>query len=198
MNQKYETLIQALLEKGFGSVDNWFSVAEINGLRKELLRRYEEDKFHLAGIGNKFNLKKKKAIRNDKIHWLTKDTSNCFEKRFFEVINDFSNYLNRTCFAGIQSAEFHYAVYEYGSFYKRHSDQFNNDDRRRFSFVLYLNEEWKKEDGGELVIYTKETTSISPFSARIVFFSSELEHEVKPSYAKRLSLTGWLKTAASI
>lgn len=194
MVQEYENLIQALLEKGFGSVDNWFSTQEIDGLRKELLLRYENDVFRLAGIGNKFNLQKEKTIRNDKIHWLKQETENPFEVQFFKRIEAFSDYLNRTCFAGISSYEFHYAVYEPGSFYKRHSDQFNNDDCRRFSFVLYLNKSWDIDDGGELVIYTDVINSILPSAGKVVFFSSELEHEVKVSNARRLSLTGWLRT----
>lgn len=194
MEEIYEKLIQELLNKGFGYVDNWFSTIEIKGLRDELLHRFENNAFKPAAIGNKFNELKEKTIRNDKIYWLDKEQVNPVEKRFFFLIDEFTAYLNRTCFAGVSNYEFHYAVYESGSFYKRHCDQFNNDDSRRFSFVLYLNEERKPEDGGELVIYGNETTTIIPQFGRVVFFSSELEHEVKMNYKERLSLTGWLKT----
>lgn len=191
----YEALIQPLLEKGVGSVDNWFSGEEIQGLRKALLSHYNKDEFRLAGIGNQHKLQKETSIRNDRIHWLNVNTEMLFEQAFFKKIQDFVAYLNRTCFAGIRSFEFHYAVYEIGSFYKRHSDQFNNDDRRSFSMVLYLTESWKEEDAGELLIYTKdETIKLAPLPGRLVFFSSDIEHEVLKSNAQRLSLTGWLKT----
>ena len=45
---------------------------------------------------------------------------------------------------GIVESEFHYAVYGAGTFYQKHVDAFQNDDRRTLSMVLYLNdEEWK-------------------------------------------------------
>ena len=39
---------------------------------------------------------------------------------FFEKINSFIEYINKTCFAGIVTKEFHYAIYPQGSFYKKH------------------------------------------------------------------------------
>lgn len=197
MYQTYETLIQGLLDKGFGSVDNWFSEDELIGLRKSLLAQYDKDNFHVAGIGNKHHLQKEKTIRNDQVYWLNKASVNVSEVAFFQKINEFVDYLNRTCFAGIQEHEFHYAVYEEGSFYKRHVDRFKNDTRRQFSFVSYLTEDWQDGDGGELVIYNHDESKIivQPTPGRVVFFTSDLPHEVLVSKTQRLSLTGWMKTA---
>jgi SM-20-related protein len=47
--------------------------------------------------------------------------------------------MNETCYAGITGYEFHYAFYEEGSFYKRHVDQFQNNQGREFSMITYLN-----------------------------------------------------------
>jgi SM-20-related protein len=191
----YEKMIQGLLEKGFESVDNWFTTEELVGLRQSLLQRYEKDQFHHAGIGNKENLKTITKIRSDQIYWLDRAKANEFESSFFQKMNDFIQYLNRTCFAGIQESEFHYAIYEAGSFYKKHVDRFQNDDRRQFSFVCYLTENWREGDGGELLMYKdEEPERIEPTAGRVVFFSSEIPHEVLLSHQLRLSLTGWLKT----
>ncbi|UKN02347.1 2OG-Fe(II) oxygenase [Paracrocinitomix mangrovi] len=194
MEQQYEQLIQILLEKGFGSVDGWFSDEEQLGLRKALLSRYNNDNFRHAGIGDKFNLTKVASIRSDKIHWLNVNTEIPAELSFFAKIEGFIQYLNRTCYAGINSHEFHYAVYEPGTFYQRHVDQFNADDRRKFSMVLYLNDEWIEGNGGELMIYKNGDHKIDPIPGRLVFFSSDIEHEVLQSNFQRKSLTGWLKT----
>ena len=191
----YEKLIQGLLEKGFGSVDNWLTPDELTCLRKSLLVHYENDDFHLAGIGNKENLQTVKKIRTDQIYWLDSSKANDCETLFLNKFKDFIDYLNRTCYTGINSYELHYAVYEEGSFYKKHIDQFQNDDRRQFSVVFYLTEDWKTGDGGELILYSsKSITKIEPLPGRMVFFKSELPHEVLTSNTKRLSLTGWLKT----
>ncbi|HKL35526.1 MAG TPA: 2OG-Fe(II) oxygenase, partial [Salegentibacter sp.] len=95
----------------------------------------------------------------------------------------------------------HYALYPEGTFYQRHLDTFQNDGRRKLSMVCYLNEEdWKPENGGELVIYSEEngfevSKAIYPMPGRVVIFESQvLEHEVKPVKTARLSITGWLKT----
>jgi SM-20-related protein len=194
MVEKYEEMIQLLLKGAFGTVDNWFSDEELDGLRKSLIGRYEQNTFRPAKIGNQFTATKEKAIRSDQIHWLYREDIVSEERVFFERIDGFMQYLNATCFAGIQSNEFHYAMYLKGTFYKRHSDQFNNDDRRKFSMVLYLNEDWVTGDGGELVLYTKSQEVITPTNGKLLFFESDIEHEVLPSATTRLSLTGWLKT----
>ena len=123
------------------------------------------------------------------------------EKLYFDRINDFVHYLNRTCFLGIQEKEFHYALYPEGTFYKRHLDTFQNDSRRKLSMVCYLNDEdWQADFGGELTIYfknnnTESEQNIVPKAGRMVIFESQvLEHEVKPVKQPRLSITGWLKT----
>jgi SM-20-related protein len=100
---------------------------------------------------------------------------------------------------GILHQEFHYAVYPKGTFYKRHLDTFQNDDRRKLSMVCYLNDDsWDKTNGGELVIYPENSNEviIHPLLGRVVIFESQLlEHEVRPVFNDmRLSITGWLKT----
>ncbi|MBD3636620.1 MAG: 2OG-Fe(II) oxygenase [Crocinitomicaceae bacterium] len=190
----FEEMIQNLLNYGFGSVDNLFSALEVVSLREALMKRYEADRFQPAGIGDQFNLTRVSDIRSDQILWLSKESAVLVEQSFFKRLDEFVAYLNRTCFAGIDSYEFHYAVYEPGSFYKRHKDQFTSSDQRKFSLVIYLNDSWNPGDGGELVIYTDSKHCIEPVPGRVVFFSSELEHEVLTSKIQRKSLTGWLKT----
>jgi SM-20-related protein len=193
--QNFEKLIQGLLVKSCGSVDGWFSQDEQDCLRKSLLKHYQQDEFHLAGIGKHAYFQKEKEIRNDQVYWLSKAEANACELRFFQLVDEFVAYLNRTCFAGIRSYEFHYALYEQGSFYKKHVDQFMNDDRRQFSFVTYLTEFWEPGDGGELILYLKkERVTVQPIPGRALFFRSEIPHEVLPANKKRLSITGWLKS----
>ena len=183
------------MDKGFESVDNWLTPEELTCLRKTLLAHYENDRFHFAGIGNKENLQVVEKIRNDFIFWLDSSRANDCENQFLFKIGEFVQHLNRTCFAGIRSYEFQYAVYEAGSYYKKHIDQFKNDDRRQFSMVFYLSECWKEGDGGELLIYSGDAvTEVQPIPGRVVFFKSELPHEVLPTNIMRLSLTGWMKS----
>ncbi len=200
-NQVYEKIISDLLEQQYSIVENFFSLAEVEELRNSLMFKYEEDNFKKAAIGNRTNEIIAKTIRGDFILWLNEAEAAEAEKAFFRKINDLVLYLNRTCFMGILHKEFHYALYPKGTFYKRHLDTFQNDDRRKLSIVCYLNEQnWQPDYGGELVIYSKENgievpKKIYPFPGRMVIFESQiLEHEVRPVNTERLSITGWLKT----
>ncbi len=200
-NPLYEKIIAGLLEDQYCVAEDFFDQEEVNTLRNHLLQKYEEDNFKKAAIGNRLNETIERSVRGDFILWINEKDENEVERVFFSKINSLVEYLNKTCFLGILQKEFHYAVYPEGTFYKRHLDTFQNDDRRKFSLVCYLNnEDWMPENGGELVIY-KETDGIEkeiniyPFPGRIVVFESQiLEHEVKPVKIPRLSITGWLKT----
>ena len=200
-NTLYEQIISDLVNQHFSIVENFFSSEEVSMLRTSLLEKYEEDEFKKAAIGNHFNETILKSVRGDFILWIDEAKANEAEALFFNKTNDLIKYLNRTCFMGILQKEFHYALYPQGTFYKRHLDTFQNDDRRKLSIVCYLNDEnWQAENGGELVLYLNHEGSVEekviyPFPGRVVIFESQIiEHEVKPVNTKRLSITGWLKT----
>jgi len=200
-NPLYERIIEDISESKYSIVDGFFSPAEVDVLRETLLEKYEEDNFKKAAIGNKTSEMIAKSIRGDFILWINEAEAGEAEKIYFSKINSLVEYLNRTCFMGILTKEFHYAVYPEGTFYKRHLDTFQNDGRRKLSMVCYLNNEnWQPENGGELSIYIntvgqEEEIKIYPFPGRVVIFESQkLEHEVKPVKVPRLSITGWLKT----
>ena len=200
-NPLYEKIISGLLEEQYYIAENFFDMEEVRQMRTILLEKYEEDNFKKAAIGNKLNETIEKTVRGDFILWLNEKDAGVAEEIFFNKINSLVEYLNRTCFLGILQKEFHYAVYPKGTFYKRHLYTFQNDDSRKLSIVCYLNyENWKPENGGELVIYKNENgievpKSIYPLPGRVVIFESQiLEHEVKPVNTTRLSITGWLKT----
>lgn len=201
LNPLYEKVIDDLMDKQYSIVDDFFSKEQVLALRASLLEKHEEDSFKKSAIGNQANEKIIDAIRGDFILWLNAENANAAELEFFAKLDDFKDYLNRTCFMGINENEFHYALYPQGTFYKRHLDTFQNDSRRKLSIVCYLNDEdWLPEYGGELTIYTNENGTekaidIYPVQGRMVVFESQvLEHEVKPVQRERLSITGWLKT----
>jgi len=116
---------------------------------------------------------------------------------YLKKIEKFIAYLNKTCFTSIKSFESHYANYEKRRFYKRHLDQFKNEKGRKYSIVLYLNQNWKPDDGGMLSLYPNDEgiKNISPLGGRIVLLrSDEMEQEVHASFTRaRVSVACWLK-----
>jgi SM-20-related protein len=155
----------------------------------------QDDMMIPAGIGNEQVKDTHQKMRGDKIYWMGKNHDNRYVQEFLKHIENFIERLNSTCYTSISGYEFHYAVYEEGSFYKRHKDQFKNDSNRKYSLINYLNKNWQLEDGGQLVVYQNEAAQvIQPNSQTSVFFKSdEMEHEVTQTRRSRMSITDWLK-----
>lgn len=196
MERTFESIITSFLKNRVGLIDDFLNEDLSKNLKENLLQLLLDKQLKVAGIGNNSKFNTNKQIRSDAIYWLDRKHNNIHENNFFDLIDEFILYLNRTCYAGITGYEFHYAHYGEGSFYKRHLDQFKDNQKRAFSMIMYLNEDWVLADGGQLCIYHKEETQIvSPMNGKCVFFkSSELEHEVLLSHKPRMSITGWLKT----
>ena len=195
MKNSFETLIASYIENGIGIADCFIGDTLANNLKENLLSLNANKLLLAAGTGNAEKLVHNTAIRNDVIYWLDKKHNNAYENEFFELIEAFISYLNKECYAGITNYEFHYSLYESGSFYSKHLDQFQDNSSRQFSMISYLNENWKTEDGGELLIYNNgNNQKITPTQGKSVFFkSNELVHEVLVTNKRRMSITGWLK-----
>ena len=191
----FDTLIDSFIHNKVGLADNFLSESLASNLKENLATLFSEKKFKSAKTGNDGHITEDKLIRSDVIYWLDRAHNNVHENDFFDLMDRFILYLNSTCYTGITGYEFHYTLYQEGSFYKRHLDQFKNNDSRKYSMIMYLNPGWKPGDGGELCIYHQNRhQNISPENGKSVFFkSSELEHEVLLTNKPRMSITGWLK-----
>lgn len=196
MQNNFETLIGSFINENIG-IDNHFLSDDLaNHLKDNLLALASNNKLLVASTGHDTSLKQDSLVRNDLIYWLDREHDNEYENDFLDQIDDFIKYLNRSCFAGIKSYEFHYSLYEIGSFYKKHIDQFNNNPNRKYSMISYLNQDWEEADGGQLKVYQNyNDKKINPSMGKTVFFkSNELAHEVLITNKNRMSITGWLKT----
>lgn len=194
---QFEELILGLVSNQYGLIDGFLDDETLAGLRKNIDKLYKNDAMHAAGLGNNSVYQLNKNIRGDNIKWIENDSINPYEKVVIDKINRFINYLNSSCYTSIKNFESHYACYEPGSFYKRHLDQFQTDNGRKFSIVIYLNQNWTAADAGAISVYPKDAEALDflPLGGRIIFFKSDvLEHEVNPSTTRdRLSIATWLK-----
>ncbi len=195
MNNQFDTLIDGYIGNKIGIDTGFLTEALSKGLQSNIRQLQQDGQLHAAGIGNNEVKDPLQKTRGDKIYWMDKKHDNIFEQEFLALAEDFINHLNQTCYTGINSYEFHYAVYEEGSYYKRHTDQFQNNDNRKYSLINYLNEDWLEEDGGQLWVYQQEgVQKVVPHSRTAVFFKSdEMEHEVTMANRPRMSISGWLK-----
>jgi SM-20-related protein len=195
MTNQFDLLIDSFIENKIGVDTGFISKALSNGLLQNIIQLQRDELMTAAGIGNRNIKDTGQKMRSDKIYWMDKTHPDLYEQEFLQLAEEFIKHLNSTCYTGITDYEFHYAVYEEGSFYKRHTDRFKNDDSRKYSLINYLNEDWLEEDGGQLWIYgDEEVKKILPEAQTAVFFkSNEMEHEVTKANRSRMSITGWLK-----
>jgi len=143
----FDCLIDSFIKDKVGIAENFLSVSLATHLKDNLIGLFENKKLLNAGVGNDQVVNQNKLIRSDVIYWLDRKHNNQHENDFFDLMDEFVVYLNRTCYTGITGYEFHYTLYESGTFYKKHIDQFQNNGSRQYSMIMYLNSDWKVGDG---------------------------------------------------
>ena len=195
MQKAFATLVDSFVDNKVGIAEQFVSDALAARLAERLLRLYAQKLLVTGGTGNEHKLTHNKLMRSDVMYWLDRAHHNADEDEFLALMDNFVSYLNQTCYTGITGHEFHFTLYEEGAFYKRHLDQFQNNQSRQYSMIIYLNHDWIASDGGQLMIYQAgHDQAILPTGGKMVFFkSSELEHEVLITKRPRMSITGWLK-----
>lgn len=183
-----------MAERGFAVVDRAFLQSTYEGLVAYLNRQIDDDQLRQAGIGSLSQFEVNKQIRGDKIQWLKRGETDEAIVDFYRFADELIQDLNRELFLSLCDGEFHFAHYPSGTFYHRHLDQFKGRNNRQISLVLYMNDQWKPGDGGELKIFGEHGDEIiAPIGNRLVLFRSDTtEHEVLETVAPRKSLTGWL------
>lgn len=193
MNPVFEAIADGLAEHGYAVEDQFLSQPEVDRILTAGGFETSAD-FKKAGIGSKQSLQIQEDVRGDYIKWLDKTDSPEAIQVYLKRLQDLIEYLNQALFLSLKDFEVHMTVYPEGSFYKRHLDQFKKDDHRKLSVILYLNGDWKEDQGGQLRMYlSDQTKEFLPTAGRLVIFrSDEIEHEVLPATRERLSITGWI------
>ncbi len=190
----FDSIADNLAEHGYAVADQFLKQEEVNDILNLGIFENEGGNFKKAAIGKNQDLQINEAIRGDYIQWLDKTSAADPLKVYLDKINQLMTFLNQSLFLSLKDFEVHTTVYPAGSFYKRHLDQFKQDDHRKLSAICYLNDYWKEEHGGQLRMFLPQGhKDIFPVSGRLVCFrSDQIEHEVLPATRVRLSLTGWI------
>ncbi|WP_306013589.1 MULTISPECIES: 2OG-Fe(II) oxygenase [unclassified Allomuricauda] len=150
--------------------------------------------FKEAGIGAHADHQIDTKIRGDFTYWLDRNRDAQLTG-YWSLLDETMHIFNRYCYLSLSGYEFHLAHYPLGGHYDKHLDQFENRNNRMISIIIYLNDDWKQGDGGELEIFEKDGSSflVEPLAGRCVMFkSAEVPHAVLKAHKSRFSLTGWL------
>jgi SM-20-related protein len=192
-NSTWMSWFDELADKDFVVVDN-FIPEELYQLMSTFFRENDDrDKLRKAGIGSTGEFQVESSVRGDYIYWVDRTRDNQLAP-VFDLLDELILNLKQICFLSVSGSEFHFAKYPAGSFYKRHLDQFHNRNNRQITVLIYLNDCWKKGDGGELKLYLENgDLLVEPLARRLILFKSEaIEHEVLKTRVPRYSFTGWL------
>ncbi len=170
-------------------------------LDRLLARCQEADpaRFNAAHIGRGTDKKRITSVRGDTISWLT-DTHTT-DAAYLALMENIRLGLNERLFLGLFDYEGHYAIYEKGTGYAKHTDVLSGKKNRVLSTVLYLNANWNDGDGGELVLYDTDDAAlenIAPeYGTMVIFLSEHFPHEVLISQKTRRSIAGWFRVSGS-
>ena len=190
----YSQITDALVNDGYIVIQNALDDKLSSSLHVEA--KLNEDEFKTAGISGNANLHVDNDRRRDKICWLSPKYK--AQEEFLSFAEGLKEYLNRELYLGLTYYESHFAIYSEGDFYETHLDSFKNSKNRVVTTVYYLNDDWKKEDGGELVVYDEENNFLAKVTPEantlVVFMSEKFPHEVLPTCKrKRYSIAGWYR-----
>jgi len=143
--------ISALEGRGFFVLENFLEDGYCNRLIQDFDRRRELGEFQDAGVGASAEVQKK--IRQSELIWLDPEDPPDAFGQLLSFIEELQSRLNQQYYMGLKDWEAFYSVYRPGSYYRRHIDNFRGKNRRIITFILYLNQNWEKQKGGQLRIY---------------------------------------------
>jgi SM-20-related protein len=214
-NTLINSTIDALAQHGYAIVDNFLPLQHVKSLASDIETRIAKQQMAPAGTGQQAT--RNTTVRGDYTAWLDEASDDAATQAYFAQMEELRQAVNQQLFMNLHSLETHLAYYPIGSVYQKHLDQFSHGaadtiKTRQLSCVLYLNEAWQAQDGGELRLYlqtlndqntskngaennTPDYVDILPLAGRLVLFlSGEFWHEVRPAKRARMSLTGWFRT----
>jgi SM-20-related protein len=194
----YRAIVEALSEKDWCVAPGFLSRELAARLREEAAQLHVAGRFLPAYIGQGENRHLELDQRSDLIRWLSPAFTPA-QQEYLDQMERLRLALNQELFLGLFDYECHFSIYPPGARYRKHLDRFQHDASRTVSCVVYLNDAWRPEHGGQLRLFAAATDDdplqdIYPLGGTLVcFLSDKIPHEVLPATQQRYSLTGWFR-----
>ncbi|KPU58022.1 2OG-Fe(II) oxygenase superfamily protein [Pseudomonas fluorescens] len=188
-------IVDDLAEHGWSQQNIFLPQDLTRALAAECRKRAAEGELAPAAVGRGPSSEIREGIRGDHIQWIDPGQAEVCDS-YLSLMDSLREAINRGLFLGLEDFESHFALYPPGAFYLKHVDRFRDNDRRMVSAVVYLNDGWLPEHGGQLRMYldNDRVYDVEPVGGcLVVFLSGEVPHEVLPATRDRLSLTGWFR-----
>jgi SM-20-related protein len=188
-------IVDDLAANGWSQQNIFLPLDLTRALAAECRKRAAEGELAPAAVGRGPGSEIREGIRGDHIQWIEPGQAKACDS-YLQLMDSLREAINRDLFLGLEDFESHFAMYPPGAFYLKHVDRFRDDDRRMVSAVVYLNDAWLPEHGGQLRMYLQDDAPydvIPTGGCLVVFLSGAVPHEVLPATRERLSLTGWFR-----
>ena len=202
LQNSISSIIENIAQQGYAVVEQFINPQEIAYLAAQAKILHSAGEMHKAKTG--ITKVENSTLRGDFIHWIEASNASEAEMVYLNNMAKLQQAINQAFFLGLFELESHFAIYPPGAGYQKHLDQFIGKEERKVSCILYLNENWSSEDGGQLRMYLDQKNEnrfidISPQAGTlVVFLSSDFLHEVLPAKRERISVTGWFRTRSII
>eukprot|EP00537_Pseudo-nitzschia_pungens_P013968 CAMPEP_0172383670 /NCGR_PEP_ID=MMETSP1061-20121228/1527_1 /TAXON_ID=37318 /ORGANISM="Pseudo-nitzschia pungens, Strain cf. pungens" /LENGTH=376 /DNA_ID=CAMNT_0013111995 /DNA_START=81 /DNA_END=1211 /DNA_ORIENTATION=- len=221
--------LDTLKSQGYVVVENFLPPDSEwkDALRNDVLQLRQNNKFKIARIGQDSTNALNQEIRVAETCFLARDkpelrdVPNAERERLYDVLDALREDLEGIMMGGAGSkldaglAEFLYAYYPEGGFYRRHRDAIPGSASvlREYSLLLYLNEDSydPDKDGGQLRIHMDSGGDFLPageaplfqdVDARggtlVLFESDKFPHEVLDTSRERFAVVGWYNRPVSL
>jgi SM-20-related protein len=200
--------LQELASKGYVIIENFLPENLQEALRQDVLSLRQKSKFNIAKIGQDATNALNTEIRVAETCFLgpskLRDMPDASRSQLYDVLDQLRQDLPQPLDSNL--SEFLYAYYPKGGFYRRHLDAIpgSASTLREFSFLMYLNKDWKEENGGRLRLHMDSGgdwlpegeeanfQDVDPCGGTLVLFESDkLPHEVLDTQAERVAIVGW-------
>mmetsp|Transcript_6510 Transcript_6510/g.14734 ORF Transcript_6510/g.14734 Transcript_6510/m.14734 type:complete len:318 (-) Transcript_6510:135-1088(-) len=220
--------MKKLADDGFVIIHDFIKQDLIGELRNDVLTLRENDAFRQAKIGqdstNNLNTEIRIAetcfLGRNRNELLTieaaggKDSVRDRSGGLYDILDNLRVALEGVSETGLDSSltELLFAYYPKGGFYRRHRDAIPNSASllRKYSLLLYLNQDWSEKDGGQLRIHldgggdecpagvAPKFIDVEPKGGTLVLFKSDaIPHEVLNTNSERFAVVGWYNRGVS-
>lgn len=218
--------LQHLADKGYVVVEDFLDLSLQEELRKDVFELRSSKKFKIAKIGHDGMVQDENTPFRDIRHSETcfigranePDLKSKARTQLYQVLDQLKSVLDTDDVVkqghltknvptlDSDMEELMYAYYPQGGYYRRHRDAEPESvsNWRKYSLLLYLNQDWTSKDGGELRIHRDSGgdelpvgelpnfMDVQPKAGTLVLFRSDMcPHEVMDTQKERIAIVGW-------
>jgi len=201
LSRHFPQIIQDIQQQGYVIVDDFMDTTTVQALATHAQTLKAEGSMHKASTGLTKTLSE---LRGDFIQWIEPASANPTEQVYLHAMAELQQALNQAFYLGLFELESHFAIYPAGAGYQKHLDQFIGKEERKITCILYLNDNWQADNGGELRVYLDKQDhskfmNVLPTGGKlVVFVASDFIHEVLPATRERIAITGWFRTRGDV